>query len=213
MWNLPSNPLLIEKLHHCIKIFHIQKYLLLLVRHFSSSSGRVSSGIHFWTRDTLHMKRIQSRISAKEETSLRGSSERGVSVFSDVVRRHGSAHAPSPASFSCRRGWIRYVELSFNDAESLPASLARQKFLPLCVLARARFTEFSYKQHVYRVEATAIPAATFPPACIFPFDCSCLKHFFFLATFSNSCLVCPLATMAVDCYRWCSCYSNNLMPR
>ena len=27
------------------------------------------------------------------------------------------------------------------------------------------------------------------------------------------CAFCPLATMAVDCYQWCCCYSNNLMPR
>lgn len=97
---------------------------------FSSSSGRVSSGIHL-TRDTLYIKGNSIYNISKKGNQSQEVLGASISVSSDV-QRYSSANTSSPASFSCQRGWIRYVELYFNDAESVPASPACQKFLPLC---------------------------------------------------------------------------------
>lgn len=156
------------------------------------------------TCDTLYMSGIQTRISPKEEISLRMSSEQ---VYQCFQMCRGTARLTHQVlHLSCQRGWIRYVELSFNDAEMFLASLACQKFLPLC----------ANTCWVHRVQLHIRIVSKHSDLSSW---ISC-PHFLWLLLFKhfsgrllNSCLVCPLATMAVDCYHWCSCYSNNLMPR
>lgn len=80
--------------------------------------------------------------------------------------------------------------------------------MPPSVSSRVGFREFSYTyqprlaaqlQSIKKKEEKSSPLPLINAAFLWPR--------------LNSCVFCPLATMAVDCYHWCSCYSNNLMPR
>lgn len=141
---------------------------------FSSSSGRVSSGIHL-TRDTLYMRGIQSRISAKKGISPRRSSEQACRCFQmcrgTAWRTHRVPNL-SPVSEDGSGMWSSLLMML-----KVFLHLWRVRNSSLCVLARAWFTEFSYKQHIHSVKAQPSKQLHFPHA--FFFDCSCLKYIFF----------------------------------